>query len=91
MPGKTGESADPGTRIRAVLAKTLSLPPERIVPGASLMADLECDSMAFMDVLEALEGEFGLEIPTSAVEEIDTVADLERYLRRRGVAGPGAP
>lgn len=85
MPEKRGETADLTARIHALIVRILRLPAERVVPGASLLGDLECDSMSIMDLLEALESEFELEIPTSAAEQIDTVGDIESYLRRRGI------
>ena len=50
-----------------------------------LKDDLGIDSLRLVEVLVALEEEFGVEIPSEDLESIVTVGDVITYLKNRGV------
>lgn len=56
-------------------------PPESIADDAFLVADLGYDSLGLLELVSALEVEFGLtEVPEDEALEIETVADLRDLL-----------
>lgn len=45
----------------------------KVVPTASFADDLEADSLDLVELVMALEEEFGIEVPESDLEGVDTV------------------
>lgn len=54
----------------------LTLDQEQTMEALSLSEDLNCDSLDKMELLMALEEEFGIEIDETAADEADTVGEL---------------
>ncbi len=78
-------------RVREITADKLSVDEEEIQPESSFTEDLNADSLDVVELIMALEEEFGtddqpLEIPDEDAENITTVADAVRYLKDNGVA-----
>ena len=48
----------------------------RVVPGARLVEDLGADSLDLVEIVFALEDQFGREISETEVEKVGTVADV---------------
>lgn len=73
-------------RVVRVITKTQKFPDGR-VDEASTFRDLGVDSLDGLNILFALEEEFGLEIPDEAAKEFtsvpEVVAGIERLLARR--------
>ena len=74
-------------RVRRVVSQVFGVKMEGIHAGTRFMDDLGCDSGQLMDLVQALEDEFGTEIPTSAASEMQTVHDAAAWLARAGVGG----
>ena len=53
---------------------------ESITEGSSITDDLGADSLDGVDLVMALEDEFGIEIPEDEVENIKTVGDIIKYI-----------
>lgn len=70
-------------KLKAMLAKQLGIEEERIVPTASFEKDLEVDSLDSVEIIMALEEEFGIEIPDEDAEKAITVNDAVVYLATR--------
>ena len=51
----------------------LSVDAAKVVPTASFGDDLEADSLDLVELVMALEEEFGVEVPEKEVEDIKTV------------------
>lgn len=51
----------------------LSVDAAKVVPAASFGDDLEADSLDLVELVMALEEEFGVEVPEKEVEDIKTV------------------
>ncbi|HJS90779.1 MAG TPA: AMP-binding protein [Steroidobacteraceae bacterium] len=56
--------------------------PGALDPQSRLDADLGFDSLARVELLERLERALNVELPTNALESIDTVSDLTAMMRR---------
>lgn len=65
-----GEVAE---RLKEVLVSELGLDADKVSEGASFEEDLEVDSLGVVELLMALEDEFGVKIPDEEAENIHTV------------------
>lgn len=63
--------------------------PQKIRPGENLREALDIDSFDFLNLLIALHGRLGVEIPESDYSQLTTLAELVRYLASK-VAGGSA-
>lgn len=60
-------------RFRKCAVEVLSVDADSVVPEASFGDDLEADSLDLVELVMALEEEFGVEVPEKEVEDIKTV------------------
>jgi acyl carrier protein len=67
-------------RLREIIAEQLGVDESKIVPSASFAGDLDADSLDLVELIMALEEEFGVEIPDTDAEKILTVGDALNYL-----------
>jgi acyl carrier protein len=67
-------------RVKAVLAENLGEKVENIILEARLEDDLRADSLDFIDLVMAIEEEFGLEIPDEEANKLTTVKDIVLYV-----------
>ena len=65
--------ADVGEKIRSIIAEQLGVKPEEVTPQASFIEDLGADSLDTVELVMALEEEFGIEIPDEDAEKMATV------------------
>ncbi len=71
-------------RLKKIIAERLGVKEEEIVPGASFADDLKADSLDLVELIMALEEEFGVDIPDEAAEKILTVGDALNYVDAHG-------
>ena len=60
-------------RFRKCAVEVLSVPEEKVVPEAKFGDDLDADSLDLVELVMALEEEFGVEVPEEELEGVDTV------------------
>ena len=60
-------------RVKDVIVAQLGVDPAEVKPEASFIDDLGADSLDTVELVMALEEEFGLEIPDEDAEKIKTV------------------
>lgn len=71
-------------RIREIIADQLGIEdPESIEMSTSLINDLDADSLDAVEIIMAIEDEFGVEIPDEEAENLKTIADLVEYVESR--------
>ena len=63
------------SRIKNLLVSELGLDESKITAEATFEEDLEVDSLGVVELLMALEDEFGVRIPDEEAEEIGTVGE----------------
>lgn len=67
-------------RVKRVVLQQLLVDESKVVPEASLVDDLDADSLDLVELVMALEQEFGLEIEDEKAETIRTVGDAVDYV-----------
>ncbi len=67
-------------KIRKIIASELMIEESEITLSSSIKDDLGADSLALVDLVMALEDEFGLEIPDESLETVKTVEDVVNYV-----------
>ena len=73
-------------KVRDVIAEQLGVDPERVKPEASFIDDLGADSLDIVELVMAVEEEYGIEIPDEDAEKLKTVGDFCGYLSAKGKA-----
>ena len=78
-------------RVREIAADKLSTNLESIKPESPFTEDLEADSLDVVELIMAIEEEFGsaeepLEISDEDAEKILTVDDAVNYLKENGIS-----
>ncbi len=72
-------------KVKSIIAEQLGVKPEEVVPEASFIDDLGADSLDTVELVMALEEEFGIEIPDEDAEKITTVGDAVKYIENKAV------
>jgi acyl carrier protein len=67
-------------KVKSIIAEQLGVKPEEVTPEASFVDDLGADSLDTVELVMALEEEFGIEIPDEDAEKIATVGDAIKYI-----------
>ena len=68
-------------KVKSIIADQLGIDDlDTITMETSLVEDLEADSLDAVEVIMALEDEFGIEIPDEDAENFKTVGDLYKYI-----------
>ncbi len=73
-------------RVKEIIMDQLGVSAEQVTPTASFIDDLGADSLDTVELVMALEEEFGVEIPDEAAEKIRTVGDAVGYLKEHMTA-----
>ena len=63
-------------KIREIIMEQLSVDESMVTIDTNLMKDLEADSLDAVEIIMAIEEEFGIEIPDEEAEKFQTVNDL---------------
>lgn len=67
-------------KVQEIVCDKLGVKPEEVTEGASIVNDLNADSLDRVDLMMALEEEFKMEIPEEEAEQIATIGDAIRYI-----------
>ena len=67
-------------RIKEIIIEQLRVDADEVVPSASFTDDLGADSLAVVELIMALEGEFSIQIPYEEAEKIITVQSAIDYM-----------
>ena len=68
-------------RVKEIIAKELEVGVQQLAPEAKFIEDLGADSLDIVELVMALEEEFGLDIPDEDAEKMKTVGDAMNYLK----------
>ncbi|MFC1594281.1 acyl carrier protein [Candidatus Omnitrophota bacterium] len=70
-------------KIKTIIAEQLGVKPEEVTEQASFIDDLGADSLDTVELVMALEEEFGIEIPDEDAEKMATVSDAIKYIESK--------
>ncbi|MEE8317561.1 MAG: acyl carrier protein [Candidatus Omnitrophota bacterium] len=70
-------------KVKSIIAEQLGVKQEEVTPEASFIDDLGADSLDTVELVMALEEEFGIEIPDEDAEKITNVSDVVKYIEQK--------
>ena len=68
-------------KIKKILGNQLGINEENIKMESTFVDDLAADSLDIVELVMAIEEEFGIEISDSDAEKIVTVGDVVKYIK----------
>ena len=70
----------PADRIKKIIVEQLGVNEDQIKPEDKFIEDLGADSLDTVELVMALEEEFGTEIPDEEAEKLQSVGDVVKYI-----------
>jgi acyl carrier protein len=70
-------------KIKQIIADQLGVKKEEVTDNAKFVDDLGADSLDTVELVMALEEEFGVEIPDEEAEKLVTVGDALKYIEEK--------
>jgi acyl carrier protein len=67
-------------RVKDIIVEQLGVKAEQVTPEAKFIEDLGADSLDTVELIMALEEEFGVEVPDEQAEKLLTVGDVTKYI-----------
>ena len=68
-------------KIKNIIVEQLQVAETSVTEDASFIDDLGADSLDLVELIMALEEEFGIEIPDGDAEKVVTVGDVVNYIK----------
>lgn len=69
-----------GDKVKSIIAEQLGVKKEEVTDGSKFIDDLGADSLDTVELVMALEEEFGIEIPDEDAEKMVTVNEAVKYI-----------
>ena len=76
--------SDIAERVKKIVVEHLGVDAAKVTDGASFIDDLGADSLDTVELVMALEEEFGIEIPDEDAEKITKVKEAVSYIEKHG-------
>jgi acyl carrier protein len=73
-------------RVKEIIAKELEVEVKQLTPEAKFIEDLGADSLDIVELVMALEEEFGMDIPDEDADKLKTVGDAMEYLKQHAAS-----
>ena len=70
------------SKVKEIIAKELEVDVKQLQPEAKFIEDLGADSLDIVELVMALEEEFGIDIPDEEADKLKTVGDAMNYLQQ---------
>ncbi len=70
-------------RVKQIIAEQLGVKKEEVTENAKFVDDLGADSLDTVELVMALEEEFGIEIPDEDAEKMTTVGEAIKYIETK--------
>ena len=70
-------------KVRKIIADQLNIAEDRTTPDVKLVEDLGIDSLDTLEMLMALEDEYGIQISNEDAQELKTVQDIVNYIEAK--------
>jgi len=75
--------SDIEAKVKKIIEEKLSVNADQITNDARFAEDLKADSLDTVELVMALEDEFGLDIPDEDADKIKTVQDAINYIQEK--------
>ncbi len=75
--------ADVDAKVKKIISEQLGVPETDVKTESSFVNDLGADSLDTVELVMALEEEFGVEIPDEDAEKISTVQNAIDYIKAK--------
>jgi acyl carrier protein len=75
-----------GERLIALISEILRMPPQEIVDSLDMEATGTWDSLSHMELIAAIEDEFGVDLSADEIVSMRSVADIRTVLRAKQIA-----
>jgi acyl carrier protein len=72
-----------GDKVKSIIAEQLGVKKEEVTDEAKFIDDLGADSLDTVELVMALEEEFGIEIPDEDAEKMVTVNEAIKYIEEK--------
>jgi acyl carrier protein len=70
-------------KVRKMVVDQLGVSEAEVIPEAKFIDDLGADSLDIVELIMALEDEYGIEIPDEDAEKMETVGNAIKYIEER--------
>lgn len=70
-------------KIREIIVDQLGVSEESVTIDTNLMKDLEADSLDAVEIIMAIEDEYGIEVPDEDAEKFQVVSDIVKYVEEK--------
>ena len=70
-------------KVKEIIVEQLGVRREEVKPESSFIDDLGADSLDTVEIVMALEEEFGIEIPDEDAEKMSTVGEAIQYIENK--------
>jgi len=70
-------------KIKSIIAEQLGVKQEEVTETAKFIDDLGADSLDTVELVMALEEEFGIEIPDEDAEKMTNVGEAVKYIEEK--------
>jgi acyl carrier protein len=67
-------------KIKDIIVEQLGVSAEQVTPEAKMIEDLGADSLDAVELVMAIEEEFGIEVPDEEAEKLTSVGDIIAYV-----------
>ena len=67
-------------KVKEIIVEQLAVDEEDVNPNAKFIEDLGADSLDTVELVMALEEEFGIEVPDEQAEKLQSVGDVIKYI-----------
>jgi len=75
MSDKTNEQ-----RVKDIIVEQLGVNEDQVAPDAKLLEDLGADSLDAVELVMAIEEEFGIEVPDEDAEKLTSMGEILAYV-----------
>ncbi|HDD39808.1 MAG: acyl carrier protein [Thaumarchaeota archaeon] len=75
--------SDVEERVRKIIAEQFGLKPEELRDDMTFAEDLMAESVDIVELIAALEDEFGIEIPEEEAQQNKTVGEAIEYMKKK--------
>ena len=67
-------------KVKDIIVEQLGVNADQVISEAKFIEDLGADSLDTVELIMALEEEFGIEVPDEEAEKLVSVGDVTRYI-----------